>query len=149
MSVPDLYKIPHETPDFVMPPQGTPMLVEYLQSLEMPNGDSLLLKAVNNMPDADIRMLLQNTPDDPRSFKDRVSNSACMLTINLLANRICEQCGDKSDIKKLSICGSCALAWYCSKECQEKHWPTHKLRCCKKDGPLNKGFQAIAFVKTK
>ena len=75
MSVPDLYKIPHETPDFVMPPQGTPMLVEYLQSLEMPNGDSLLLKAVNNMPDADIRMLLQNTPDDPRSFKDREKRS--------------------------------------------------------------------------
>jgi MYND finger len=26
-------------------------------------------------------------------------------------------------------CKTCAVTWYCSKECQRKHWPSHKLVC--------------------
>ena len=26
-------------------------------------------------------------------------------------------------------CSVCEMAWYCSKECQDQHWKTHKVRC--------------------
>lgn len=148
MSIPYLYKIPHEKPGFQLPPQ--PYLIQYISSLSMENGENLFIKAVNNMPNKDIQLVVEKMTDDNRiPAEEKVNKAASMLTFNLLANRICEECGDKSDITKLSICGSCALAWYCSKECQEKHWSKHQLRCCNKDGPLNDGYQAIAFAKRK
>ena len=112
-------------------------------------GENLFLKGVNNLPLKDIEKVFNITSEGEEPTQEKVTHLAQMLTFNLLANRICEQCGDKRDLTKLSICGSCALAWYCSKECQERHWSTHKLRCCKKDGPLNTGYQAIAMVKMK
>jgi hypothetical protein len=30
---------------------------------------------------------------------------------------------------KLLACARCGSAKYCSKACQEAHWPTHKSRC--------------------
>ena len=149
MSLPNLFKIPHEIPGFKLPPHGSQELIWYIEWLKMENGESLLLKGINNLPSIDIHTILELMKNDPKPLQEKINQSAMMCTFNLLANRICEQCGDKSDITQLSICGSCALAWYCSKECQEKHWPTHKLRCCKKDGPLNKGYQAIAVCKKK
>ena len=149
MSVPDLYKIPHEVPGFKLPPHGTQELIWYINWLKMENGDSLLMKAINNLPHADVEKIVPLMVDDPKPLHEKVQQAAMMCTFNLLSNRICEQCGDKSDIVRLSLCGSCALAWYCSKECQEKHCPTHKLRCCKPDGPLNNGYQAIAILKKK
>jgi hypothetical protein len=149
MSLPKLYKFPHETPGFKLPPHGSQELMWYLNWLKLEDNEPFVLKAVNNLPEADTEVLLNVMKDDPQPLEEKRKQAALMCTFNLLANRICEQCGDKSDITQLSICNSCALAWYCSKECQEKHWPTHKLRCCKKDGPLNKGYQAIAFCKLK
>ncbi len=149
MSVPELYKIPHEVPGFQIPPHGSPMQVQYITSLKMGNGENMFLKGVNNLPIKDIEKVFNVTSEGEEPTQEKVTHLAQMLTFNLLANRICEQCGDKRDLTKLSICGSCALAWYCSKECQERHWSTHKLRCCKKDGPLNTGYQAIAMVKMK
>lgn len=44
----------------------------------------------------------------------------------------CMQCKKEEPTdkkKKLLVCGKCKSARYCSKECQLKHWPTHKVTC--------------------
>src|SRR4051794_20534511 len=30
---------------------------------------------------------------------------------------------------KFKRCGQCKAVWYCSAECQQKHWSTHKADC--------------------
>jgi hypothetical protein len=47
----------------------------------------------------------------------------------------CAVCGKHDadcDGKKLKACPRCKSIYYCSKACQEQHWPTHK-RVCKAD----------------
>lgn len=39
----------------------------------------------------------------------------------------CTQC--RMSLEKPSKCAKCKSVWYCSKECQRKHGPTHKPRC--------------------
>ena len=43
----------------------------------------------------------------------------------------CQACGRGEGChgNGLLKCGKCRGAHYCSKECQEAHWPTHKLQC--------------------
>jgi hypothetical protein len=108
------------------------MLFQYITSLKMDNGENLFFKGVNNLPVKDIEKLITVTSEGEKPTQETVTKSTQMLTFNLLANRICEQCGDKRDLTKLFICGSCALAWYCSKECQERHWSTHKFEMLQK-----------------
>lgn len=31
--------------------------------------------------------------------------------------------------RKMRVCGKCTVVRYCSRECQEQHWPFHKARC--------------------
>lgn len=31
--------------------------------------------------------------------------------------------------ERFKACSNCKIAVYCSKECQQKHWPTHKTQC--------------------
>ena len=38
----------------------------------------------------------------------------------------CANCGE---VTRLMACSRCACAKYCSKSCQTKHWPSHKLAC--------------------
>jgi hypothetical protein len=38
---------------------------------------------------------------------------------------LCDEC----DTDGTSRCGSCQTCRYCSKECQKKAWPAHKLLC--------------------
>lgn len=42
--------------------------------------------------------------------------------------RRCEGCL-KTDVEKLYCCAKCKKARYCSKECQKKHWSSHKRFC--------------------
>ena len=35
----------------------------------------------------------------------------------------------KDDVRRLLKCPTCHIASYCCKECQRKHWPTHKTLC--------------------
>jgi len=43
---------------------------------------------------------------------------------------ICNECGKKSkDGKSLQECSRCHRVAYCNRNCQSKHWPTHKQNC--------------------
>ncbi|OBZ67794.1 hypothetical protein A0H81_12085 [Grifola frondosa] len=42
----------------------------------------------------------------------------------------CQQCRKSSEHNhKLFKCTGCDVTLYCSRECQRKHWPSHKTRC--------------------
>ena len=49
------------------------------------------------------------------------------IKIKKVENNRCLQC--QEIVKSVSQCSRCRWALYCSKECQKKHWPEHKLGC--------------------
>lgn len=148
MALPNLYKFPHEKESFQIPFPGSPQQVQYITTLTTDSGENVFMKGIQNMPNADINVIAEKMTSSMIHPEARYVQASQMLTFNLLSNRICEQCGYKTDIRELLICTGCCLAWYCSKTCQENHWGTHRLRCAKKDGPLNTGYQAITLVNT-
>ena len=93
-------------------------------------------KAVSNVPDADVRVI-QQMSTEKMTTDDYLRT---MLAFNRWANRICDQCWDKSDLSKLRACSECALAFYCSTECKEKASVKHAERCCNRAGPLDDGY---------
>jgi hypothetical protein len=102
------------------------------------------------MPIVDLEHLLPLLKPEPNETdEDVVIKGAQMLIFNRLANRICEECGDKHDIKKLSLCTDCAMCWYCNSDCQSKHWSTHVKRCCQIDGPVDEGYNKPVILKVK
>ena len=42
---------------------------------------------------------------------------------------ICSGCYEKFPLKQLKRCAGCLGTFYCSTECQKKHWPVHKHVC--------------------
>ncbi|KAK5677588.1 hypothetical protein LTS10_010160 [Elasticomyces elasticus] len=64
------------------------------------------------------------------------------------AKQLCGICGSRSNSaagSTLSKCKGCKQPFYCSKECQRKDWPTHKITCKLLANPshLHKGVQMI------
>ncbi|KAH6916108.1 hypothetical protein BKA70DRAFT_479272 [Coprinopsis sp. MPI-PUGE-AT-0042] len=63
-------------------------------------------------------------PDrDPNPFHDALA---------IHKHRDCLKCGAfkrNENFKRLLRCGGCGIAMYCSKQCQESHWPIHKAEC--------------------
>lgn len=49
-----------------------------------------------------------------------------------LAVKKCSFCG-KSDQKTIKKCGKCMLVGYCTTDCQQKHWKSHKIYCSLSD----------------
>ncbi|KIJ13052.1 hypothetical protein PAXINDRAFT_170812 [Paxillus involutus ATCC 200175] len=45
---------------------------------------------------------------------------------------------------KLQTCQRCKSVWYCSKECQKKHWPQHKTHCT----PAGRSKGATKLIET-
>ena len=43
----------------------------------------------------------------------------------------CHTCGVVVESGKCRTCGTCRCARYCSRHCQETHWPEHKKVCMK------------------
>jgi hypothetical protein len=130
-----------------LPPFGAE-LGEYVQTLHLPAesaGHHILTLGSKNIPATDLTTVIEKVGTHMSE-----ANLRAALAMNLLTNRICEQCGEKPHFHgALKLCTSCCLAWYCDKSCQRQHWGTHQLRCCKPDGPLNKGYQEMAFGKVE
>lgn len=55
---------------------------------------------------------------------------ANIIDISETCKLICGYC-DKEKKNKLKKCSRCKVYYYCSKECQKKDWPRHKLQCNK------------------
>lgn len=142
MSIPKLYDLKENT---IIPHPTSQEYYNYLINLKIDN-ENLFLKAINNLPTTDINYVFEKT-NMPQSVQN-LNHIRTGLVFNLLTNRICENCGDKSNIIKLKICSECCLSWYCSEKCQHEHWDSHKLRCCKPDAPLDNGYQKITLVNT-
>lgn len=64
-----------------------------------------------------------------RSFKAKsVSFVDPALPRPRIVNKICSLCYKKENLQR---CAGCQCVHYCSKVCQKKHWPDHKMRCKK------------------
>lgn len=72
-----------------------------------------------------------------------------MIVTNRYNNKICDTCYDKKNPDILKACVKCKLTFYCSKECQLKAWPKHKLWCCNPHAERDTGPQAPVIVECK
>ena len=61
-----------------------------------------------------------------KDWSKHKENCLCEKKTKKLKNK-CMVCGFND--KKTKTCCYLASAWYCSKECQIKHWPEHKKEC--------------------
>lgn len=41
----------------------------------------------------------------------------------------CAGCLKKKPKEEMKRCARCKLRWYCSSECQKRHWPSHRFEC--------------------
>ncbi|KAK8039797.1 hypothetical protein PG993_008208 [Apiospora rasikravindrae] len=57
---------------------------------------------------------------------------------------------DSSDTKDLMRCSQCHGILYCSKECQKRHWPSHKIYCqhLATNGSSSESFCALHYYIT-
>ena len=101
----------------------------------------LFLEAAANIPDTDAALVQTKAPDMTKE------QAKMALACNRWCNPICEGCFTKKENVPLFLCRACKLAFYCSAKCQESHSVAHSKRCCKLDGPLDQGPQAIVFLK--
>jgi hypothetical protein len=53
--------------------------------------------------------------------------SVHMSGIRVVDKKVCYWCSDID--KPVKNCAKCKAVWYCSVDCQSKHWPVHKLEC--------------------
>ncbi|KAF8139437.1 hypothetical protein K438DRAFT_2030554 [Mycena galopus ATCC 62051] len=77
---------------------------------------------------------LTRKPLPSYAIRDNEAQSASSEEIRGYRNRInpaCTHCMGRGELRR---CGKCKGAWYCSKECQKKHWPKHKEWCSEVDG---------------
>lgn len=61
--------------------------------------------------------------------------------------RICNFCGKKEP--HMPTCSRCRTMLYCSKECQKKDWPSHKLTCNKEQSTEATNTKRAAKILTK
>lgn len=71
------------------------------------------------------------------------------IAFNRLANKICSQCGNKTDVSRLIECSECQLTHYCNRECMDQHATTHQRWCCQPDGKRDSGYLQVVILETK
>ena len=69
------------------------------------------------------------------SFKERFYGKFGVARARLedgkFVEKLCAVCGVGYLGEKIFKCSGCSEICYCSKDCQEKHWPEHKIACAK------------------
>mmetsp|Transcript_27861 Transcript_27861/g.51301 ORF Transcript_27861/g.51301 Transcript_27861/m.51301 type:complete len:448 (+) Transcript_27861:148-1491(+) len=85
---------------------------------------------------------------------DRFDHMGGFITMHETQNRkpdlkdftLCYQCGSPNDLKS---CGRCHAAFYCSRDCQTKHWSSggHKKLCKKEKAAVEKYEKELASNK--
>ena len=60
----------------------------------------------------------------------------------------CTFCRRSRDGQRLTQCPLCQIASYCCKECQLKHWPTHKTLCTALKSRFSVTVKTISFLKS-
>lgn len=101
--------------------------------------------AVTKVPEVDVDYVLRHCGEGVD--RDETKRS---IAYNAWYNRICSNCGNKKNVKKLKKCSGCYLIEYCNRECQRNHWSIHKLRCSpnhETTTQLNHGYQGIFIGK--
>ncbi|KAL6716857.1 hypothetical protein ACLMJK_004769 [Lecanora helva] len=92
----------------------------------------------------DMKLSLQSGILTPKSTSEEVkkslgdtTNKAKVLaeTTSPSVHRSCFACGRIEQSEALQTCARCLTARYCSRECQRKHWKTHKKTCHKPKNP--------------
>lgn len=57
---------------------------------------------------------------------------------------ICLNCASPLEEEERMVCSGCMEAHYCSRDCQEQHWPTHKTVCsgrhCRQEAYVGKSY---------
>ena len=67
-------------------------------------------------------------------------------------SQCCNSCTKQSETQSLKCCSVCKGALYCSKKCQEEHWPVHKTECQPKScGSVYQGGKrfSVKLIKKK
>ena len=53
----------------------------------------------------------------------------------------------KQGMSSMKVCGRCQRTYYCSRNCQKKHWRTSHKECCRRKGEFKKGDH-VMLTKT-
>ncbi|KAG2067525.1 hypothetical protein BDR04DRAFT_1104946 [Suillus decipiens] len=81
-------------------------------------------------------------PENDKEFRSTAVSSEFLKESQKRMFRVqCTQC--QTALEKPLKCTKCKSVWYCSKECQKKHWPTHKPRCHE----VERSSGALKFVR--
>lgn len=100
-------------------------------------GRTALFHAMTNGSKASVRALISAgaNPSVCRRVHDEATTALSMIGVVWDAlrrssrRRTCASCGTAIAERVVRRCGSCRAVTYCGPECQQDHWPTHKLIC--------------------
>lgn len=70
-------------------------------------------------------VLRSQTEEETVSARRELINPT--VSPNAKPGRFCASCGALPE--KLKNCSRCRTVWYCSEDCQRRHWPLHKGHC--------------------
>ncbi|PHH70322.1 hypothetical protein CDD80_6099 [Ophiocordyceps camponoti-rufipedis] len=81
----------------------------------------------------DFRSEMSTSPPEKAEKADAVSDAGGKVDEEPPEGRVekCAFCGTKAGIETVNLrrCSGCKLVWYCSKECQSRHWKIHRTKC--------------------
>ena len=69
------------------------------------------------------------------SFMQNLCTRHQTLCVQSGVMKKCGQCGKRGDTNTLRRCSRCQAIRYCSRDCQARHWPQHKVTCTPTTNP--------------
>ncbi|KAJ4491700.1 hypothetical protein C8R41DRAFT_981415 [Lentinula lateritia] len=81
-----------------------------------------------------VKFVHTQVPTPNNIFDDMPPKEVVKNHLRPIFQEHCELCkksntSEESPAVRLRRCGKCKLVWYCSKKCQQEHWPLHKSDC--------------------